>query len=125
MFQNVIDSPWVNGAEEYLRVNPFNQTFILVSATPLVELEQIVSNLNLNTCFYRIFGAPMPKDKVIRQMLSELDEPADSCIMVGDGVADLEAAVCNSVPFVLRKHSLNNTLFEDFKGKMINDITEL
>ena len=125
VFQNVIDSAWVKGAEEYIRGNTFDQTFILVSATPHEELELIVSELNLITCFHRIFGAPKPKSEAIRQSLSELNELAERCIMVGDGLADLEAAQLMNVPFVLRKHSLNNTLFNNFKGKVINNISEL
>ena len=41
--QAVIDAEWVPGAERLLRTNPFGQIFILVTATPLAEIEEILN----------------------------------------------------------------------------------
>src|SRR5262245_6133557 len=39
--QAVIDCAWVPGAREYLQENHGRQTFVLLSATPQIELEEI------------------------------------------------------------------------------------
>ena len=54
----VIKSPWTLGVERYLRINPNNQTFILVSATPQIEMEKILHKLDLISTFQMIYGAP-------------------------------------------------------------------
>ena len=51
--QAVIDSPWVPGAREYLQSNQWRQRFVLVTATPQDEIEDILAALGLASCFQR------------------------------------------------------------------------
>lgn len=125
VFQGVIDSPWVSGVEEYLRMNKYRQTFILVSATPQGELEQIVDLLELKKSFTLIFGAPTSKAEAIRTTLLNSKVSHDHALMIGDASADLEAAQINRVPFLLRRHSSNAEIFADYGGVWINDFIQL
>ncbi len=125
VFNGVINSPWVPGVEEYLRVNPNDQIFVMVSATPQLELEQIVDKLNLRKCFVSIHGAPTGKAEAIGQTLAKLGISCESALMIGDAIADMDAAIKNSVPFLLRRHSANVNIFAGYKGKSINDLTEI
>jgi len=123
--QGVINAPWVPGVENYLRNNPNRQMFILVSATPQEELEQILQALNIKDCFLSILGAPLSKNEAIHIMLERYALNPQECLMIGDARADLEAAESNHIFFLLRRHTTNTNVFVDYKGPTIKDFKEL
>jgi phosphoglycolate phosphatase-like HAD superfamily hydrolase len=125
VLQGVIDAPWVPGVERYLRTNPNQQSFVLVSATPQDELEQILHELDLTACFADIFGAPIRKQDAIRMTLASRELDPEKCIMIGDARADMDAAEANQVPFLLRRHETNAKVFADYTGSSIKDFTVL
>lgn len=125
VLQGVIDAPWVGGVEAYLRGNPHQQVFILISATPQEELVQILRALNLTECFVEIFGAPVRKQDAIKMTLAARGFDPRECLMIGDARADLDAAKTNQVSFLLRKHETNTNVFADYTGASIKDFTAL
>lgn len=125
VLQGVIDSPWVPGAEKYLRTNPHNQIFILVSATPQDEIEQILQALGLRRSFKAVFGAPTSKKEAIRTALESYKISPQDCLMIGDATADMEAARSNNVPFLLRLHATNRQIIEKYKLNYVEDFTAL
>ena len=125
VFDGVIQSQWVPGAEEYLRQNPNNQIFVLVSATPQAEMEQIIKELKLESSFESIYGAPTSKFQAVLQTLINLDILPHEALMIGDAKADMNAAIDNNVPFLLRIHSSNRAIFAEYVGKSVNDLSEL
>jgi HAD superfamily hydrolase (TIGR01549 family) len=125
VLQAVIEAPWVPGAEDYLRFNIHQQIFVLVSATPQDELDQILQALDLAKCFAAVFGAPTSKKDAIRMVLNARELASHSCLMVGDAKADFEAAEANQVPFLLRRHQTNVNVFAGYTGPSVKDFTEL
>ncbi len=125
VFKNVIDCPWVNGAKEYLLENKYLQMFFLISATPFDELNNIIKELGISNCFSSIYGAPMTKIDAIKKILMETKTIPSDTIMIGDSQVDLDAAVANDVPFILRKTNFNKKLVCSYSGIIIEDITEL
>jgi phosphoglycolate phosphatase-like HAD superfamily hydrolase len=125
VLQNVIDAPWVPGAEDYIRMNPRRQTFVLVSATPQEELEQILQVLDLRECFENVFSAPTTKIESIRMTLKKYNGEPKNCLMIGDAWADLKAAQANQVPFLLRRHATNGQVFEQYTGDSVEDFIGL
>lgn len=125
VLQDVIDSPWVPGVEIYLRTNPHQQIFVLVSATPQEELEQILHALDLTECFAEVFGAPTRKKDAIRLTLAARKLDPHGCLMIGDARADLEAAEANQVPFMLRRHETNSNVFAGYTGHSAKDFSAL
>ncbi len=121
VLQSVIESPWVPGVEEYLRRNPLRQIFVLVSATPQAELEKVLTAINLTSCFTAVFGAPTSKSSAIRLILSQRQIRPNECLMIGDSQTDLDAAAANQVPFLLRRHSSNQLIFQHYTGKSVTD----
>ena len=117
--QEVIEAPWVAGVEYILRSNPFKQDFVLVSATPQLDLVKIIEALNLQHSFLSIFGAPIKKGDAIREVLDTYTLRPESTLMIGDALADMEAAKINGVPFLLRRHSLNEEVFQAYSGDFI------
>lgn len=125
VFDEVVNSDWVSGAEEYLRKNPNDQTFVLVSATPQEEINHILKALNLTDIFKMVYGAPANKKESLRLTLEALNILPNQCVMIGDAIADFAAAVGNNIPFILRRHNSNGAAFAGYTGRSINDITDL
>jgi len=123
--QEVIDAPWVSGVEEFLRQNQFNQEFILVTATPQQDIEYILEQLDLKGVFLSVYGAPVKKRNAIKEILSLKDLKPEATLMIGDAIADLEAAQTNAVPFLLRKHSLNEEVFKGYTGNFIDNFSDI
>lgn len=125
VLQSVIDASWVPGAERYLRLNSNKQSFILVSATPQEELEQILQALDLRKCFEVVFGAPTSKKEAIRMTLDRYNISPQNCLMIGDAKADWDAAMDNNIRFLLRRHSSNGKIFEQYIGDSVEDFTAI
>jgi len=122
VLQAVIDAPWVPGVREYLIANHSRQRFILVTATPQQEIERILQGLELTHCFQQVHGAPMSKATAIKNVLQQMQCPAEHAVMVGDTETDLKAAIANHVPFLLRRTPLNQTLREQYSGLMFDNL---
>jgi len=125
VLQGVIDAPWVAGVEQFLRSNSHQQVFVLVSATPQDELEHILNALDLTKCFAEVYGAPTRKQDAIRNTLLVRGVDAIDSLMIGDAQADLDAAITNQVPFLLRRHSSNAKAFATYTGTSVEDFTRL
>ena len=119
--EKVISSAWVPGVETFLRKNLYDQTFILISATPQKELEEICQSLNLTNVFSRIIGWPAPKSDSINEIMREFDILPDGCLMVGDYNSDLNAAKKNEISFLFRRHQFNNHIKIDDGVKIIRN----
>jgi phosphoglycolate phosphatase-like HAD superfamily hydrolase len=123
VLQCVVDAPWVPGVEEYLRTNPHQQQFALVSATPLPELEIILDRLALRRVFVAVHGAPMSKTEAVGHVLTRLGVQASESVFLGDALADQLAADTHGVPFVLRRHATNAAVFSDYNGPAFQDFS--
>ncbi len=120
----VVSSKWVPGAEEILRSNPFNQIFVLVSATPLKELNLILEKLNLGNCFKLIYGSPQNKSSAISEALNKLKIDCKETLFIGDSITDYDAANINNTRFLLRRNDLNIALSKIYRGSTCKDFSE-
>ena len=122
VMQAVIDSAWVPGSREYLLANRSRQRFVLVTATPQEEIEAILRVLDLRGCFVEVHGAPTAKRAAVAEALGRLHcAPADA-IGVGDSGTDLDAAVANGVPFLLRRTPLNLDIQQRYTGPSFDSL---
>ena len=108
--QAVIDSPWVPGVLAYLEAHSERQYFVLVTATPQAEIDEILARLGVARFFRAVIGAPTPKAAAIRNLLARRGIAAERAIVVGDSETDHAAALANGVPFVLRTTPLNGAI---------------
>ena len=122
--QKVIESAWVPGVKSYLFSNPFNQIFVLTSATPQQEMNEIASELNLTDKFKSIYGAPTSKDQAIRIELTVHPELAEFSVMIGDSPQDKAAARKTGIDFIARRHSHNDDLFDADTDKIVSDFND-
>jgi phosphoglycolate phosphatase-like HAD superfamily hydrolase len=124
VLQAVIDAPWVPGVHEYLLQHFSRQYFVLITATPQEEIEQILAALDLTRCFREVHGAPTNKVNAIRAVLSRLECAPDQTLMIGDAETDLQAAQANSVPFLLRRTPLNLSLQAAYGGPKFDHLND-
>lgn len=125
VLRRVVDAPWVAGVERILRENPYGQEFILVTATPQEEVDEILMAIDLRSCFSEVFGAPIKKGAAIRTCLLHRNIPPSRCLMVGDAMADMDAALENGISFLLRRHASNQKVFCNYTGDSVGDFVGL
>lgn len=119
--QGVIDSPWVPGVRDYLAANWDKQRFILLTATPQGEMEDILSTVAISDCFTEVHGAPTEKRDAIVSVLSRLGCERGHALLIGDSRSDHEAAQAAGIDFLLRRTTLNQTLQRSYLGPQCED----
>jgi phosphoglycolate phosphatase-like HAD superfamily hydrolase len=117
----VIKSAWVPGVEKFLCSNKEKYIFIMVSATPQGELEDICKSLKLDKFFSEIYGSPTTKSNSIKMSINNYNIPPEECLMIGDARADIDAANENNISFIFRRHQYNQNLYIDTNTQVIND----
>jgi phosphoglycolate phosphatase-like HAD superfamily hydrolase len=123
VFQAVVESAWVPGAREYLEANYRRQRFVLVTATPQDEIEEILSTLDIAQCFCEVHGAPTAKSAAIEGSLARFGCLRSEALVIGDSPSDLAAAAAAQVEFLLRCTPLNARLQETYSGLKCQDFT--
>jgi len=101
-FDAMLTVPYVEGAEELLRVCSRRLPLYIVSATPEPEMQEIASRRGLTGHFRRIYGSPKTKAECIREILAETGASPGETLFVGDAPNDWEAACETGVRFVAR-----------------------
>ncbi len=114
--QAVVDAPWVTGVHEYLAANHETQHFVLVTATPQDEIQDILRALGIAFWFRSVHGAPQPKAMSIRLVLEQCRDSPNEALMIGDADADFEAAGANGISFILRRTPFNAGLQHRHSG---------
>lgn len=119
--RNVINSPWVDGLLNFLNYPHDGQLFFLVTATPQLEIEEILFELDIYDHFEQIIGSPTVKGESIKMLLDKYKVDIKRAVMVGDSKSDYEAAILNNIQFVLRKTELNKSLQSWLNCQMIDN----
>ena len=114
--RRVVNSAWVPGVKEFLIDNSFNRRFVLVTATPTAEIKEILLRLGLADIFLEVYGAPIEKHVVVREVMSRKNIRSEDALLVGDSVSDYEAALANGIEFALRRTPLNIDLQKLHQG---------
>lgn len=123
VLQSVIDSHWVPGVHEYLCDHYREKYFVLVTATPQDEIEEILSALEIVRWFREIFGAPTDKKDAVQLVLEKQKFMPCDALLIGDAKTDLLAAQDNSIPFLLRRTPENRYLQNHYDGPQFDDLT--
>lgn len=98
----VIAADWVPGAESFLWGHAGEPPLFIVSATPQAELDRIVEARDMAHYFQEVFGSPPDKAQTLHDVLSTFWIDRARALLVGDGLADLEAAQAAGIRFVGR-----------------------
>lgn len=77
-----------------------NREMHIVSGSDQSELRYICQQLDIAKYFNSINGSPTPKNKLVEDLLDEHKYEKDRCILIGDSINDLEAAMVNNIKFI-------------------------
>ena len=121
----VINSDWVPGVKEFIENNKKKYIFIIVSATPQKELNDICRKLNISNYFDKIYGLPTSKSDAIKVSIEDYGILPQKCIMFGDAMTDLNAAKENNINFIFRRHKFNQNLKIESKILIIDNFTQI
>ncbi len=119
----VINSKWCDGVKEYLSQNYNDQYFILLTATPTVEIKEIVYELKIDMFFKEIYGSPIKKNEIVNNILKKLKFKNSEVALLGDSKNDYIAAKKNNINFYLKMNQYNEKLqneIECFKYSKIS-----
>lgn len=120
VFNSVISSDWVPGVRSFLDAHQCSfQT--LVTATPQLEIDQILESLSIKKYFRSIYGSPISKHQALSIELKKYKADPDKCIFIGDMPSDLAVSEALGIPFLLRRHADNTLLFSEYDGPYIED----
>lgn len=126
VFQKVVDSPFVPGALEALRMFKGRIPMFIISGTPYDEINRIVDAKGLRDYFQAVYGSPTTKGEWTKKIIADSGFLSDEVVWVGDALSDLRAAKENGIRFILRSYSENLNVFGNVKVDFkVNDLTAL
>ncbi len=123
--KKVIESNWVPGALDFLKVNSKKSILFIVTATPQKEIENIINKLNISHYFKHVIGSPTSKIEAVKSIVYKFKIKKEETLMIGDTKTDYFAAEKNKISFILRKTNLNVQLQKKLNCNMINDFKDL
>ena len=84
----IIECPYVKGAHEFLEYIRNRVSVYLVSATPQLDLDQIIKARGLGGYFKDVYGAPISKIETLKQIMFSGNVYVDEILFIGDSPED-------------------------------------
>lgn len=99
-FHSICQCEEVPGVSAFLQNLHGQKSVVLLSATPQASLESILRFRKIDRYFGAVFGAPVDKASVLREVTSAEAVPVTECVFIGDSKSDWQAAVSAGVHFI-------------------------
>jgi phosphoglycolate phosphatase len=125
VIDEVVASPWVPGAREFLNLHRGDYRFFVVSGTPDTEIKTIIQRRGLASYFVEVLGSPRKKADLLKEMMSRHALAPEDVVYVGDAINDWHAAREQSIGFVWRRTHADLPPLPGFQGPTISTLTEL
>lgn len=122
--ERVIVSAWVEGSKYFLDKYHKTLPMYVISATPQEELLRIVQRRGMAQYFKAVYGAPEKKHAHAARILENEGYKPDRVLMVGDAMADYEAAKATGINFIGRTFAGHPSIFPE-GTRLIDDLTAL
>ena len=101
VIMEVINSPYVNGAINFISRNYKKYDFYISTGTPKNEIEIILKNKRIRKFFKAVYGSPTKKDLHIKEIIQQNRYLKSNIIFIGDAISDRDAALNNDIIFIL------------------------
>ena len=109
----VIASKPVPGANELVYKEATRIPLFIVSGTPEIELNTIVTRRGLEPYFTEVRGSPKSKQTLIAEILSTQGFTPTRVLMIGDALIDYQSARTNNVAFLGRVRTEDKSPFPE------------
>ncbi len=100
--EEILKTPFVPGALEFLKSNHKNYPLFLASGTPEEELVFIVKKRGMFGYFQEVHGSPKLKADIVKSILERKEFLPKDVVFVGDAETDMQAAKETGVNFIAR-----------------------
>ena len=97
--QRVIDAPFIPGVPEFLEKQTPHIKFT-ASGSWQKELVEILDKRQLSQYFHEIGGSPRSKVEIINEMMQKHQLKPERVVMLGDAMADYDAAQQTDIAFI-------------------------
>lgn len=130
VIDNVVASPFVDGAIEAIESASENAISFIATGTPDDEINMILSQLGLEKFFREVHGASRKKATIVNDILERFYLASSEVLFIGDAQTDYKAALDTGLDFYLRKTDYNSDWFEGkpnitYQSKDLNYLYEL
>lgn len=107
---DVVQCPFMPGAEEFL--NKYSRTYsmFVVSGTPENEMRQIIRLRQMDEHFVDVLGSPCDKIENTKKIIDKYMIKPETAIFIGDAKSDYEGAVQNNIRFIAFINDLQSPL---------------
>lgn len=100
VYENILRTPFVDGALEFLERFSKEYFLFVASGTPEDELVDISNRRKIAQYFRELHGSPKEKHVIITDILQRYAIPPTEIVFVGDAESDLRAAERAGVKFI-------------------------
>ena len=121
----VVACAFVPGAREMLEFLRGRCRLFVASGTPHAELEGIVEARGLAPYFDGVWGTPHSKAEIAQAIAAEQGLHGGEVLMVGDGLADYQAAQAAGIGFLARITDENRELWSTLPVTGVRDLHEM
>ena len=121
----VVACAFVPGAREMLEHLRGRCRLFVASGTPHAELEWIVGARGLAPYFEGVWGTPHSKAETAQAIAAEQGLHGGEMLMVGDGLADYQAAQAAGIDFLARITDENRELWRTLPVTGVRDLHEM
>ena len=125
VIDEVINSPYVNGAKEFLERYQCDIDLYVASGTPEDELREIARCREMDVYFKDIYGSPRQKGEIARAIINQNGYNSSEVIFIGDSITDLNGAQDAGIGFIGRVADSRNDPFTGMGVKAIKDLNNL
>jgi len=94
---------------EFIKDNYSKYNFHIVSGSDQTELRFLCKELDIEKYFISIYGSPIHKNDLVKNLLIKKDYKQNETILIGDSINDYEASRINNIDF----YGYNNLDLED------------
>ncbi len=100
--QEVINCPWVKGAQAFLDSFVSRYPLYVVSINPSQDLEAILKGRGIRKYFKGVYTVTSSKCSAIEEILKREHALPSEAVFIGDSRSDYESAKATQVPFIGR-----------------------
>ena len=124
VFDAVVQAPYVEGAQEFLKKHYRHIPLFVASGTPEPELLEIIKHRSIKHFFQGVYGSPQTKKEILKGILAKRKLYPEQVLMVGDALTDWEGAQGVGAEFIGIQSGKSSNIFPSTKI-LLNNFTEL
>lgn len=124
VFDEILSTPFVAGAREFLEGGMNDFLLFIASGTPEEELHRILGLRSIAHLFCEAHGSPKNKREIVLDILNRYALSKEEVVFVGDAESDLKASGEAGVAFIARMTAENLEQLRNCRWK-IDDLSAL